>query len=95
MGAGTGKGIIPGRLDYLGPHGIALDITYGPMKMVFVQEAGEKSPLPQMAKDLLLPVVILGITHVNGVKGLRQRIFVMRDNDKMDVVFHETVGEDI
>jgi hypothetical protein len=42
-----------------------------------------------------LAVEILGIAHVQGIKGPRQGILGPRDTDEMDMVGHQAIGPNI
>jgi len=48
--------------------------------------------LPQMPGCLIPHIEILGISHVKGVEGLRQRVRFHRHTDEMNMVSHQTIG---
>lgn len=48
-----------------------------------------------MTVETLQAVIILGIAHVNGVKGARQGFFGRRNSDDVNMIGHQAVGQDL
>lgn len=68
---------------------IVFDIPDGPVGMDIVQHARVEPALPQMSPPFEPRVEILRITVMRMVKGVCQRIKLVRYRDKMDVIAHQ------
>ena len=79
-----------GPRDETGAHGIEVHVAVGGGEMVLVHRHGAVSSLPEMAGSPPPRVDQSGISTMHARQGAAQAVFVLRDEDEMDVVGHQT-----
>ncbi len=81
---------VSGPLGETGAHGIEVHIAVGGGEMVLVHRHGAVSPLPEMAGSPASRVDQSGVSTMHARQRAPQAVFVLRDEDEMDVVGHQT-----
>src|SRR5947209_4591022 len=61
--------------------------------MRFVQHARKKSVLPHVSYLVLLDMEPAGVIVMRSSKAFRERVSMVRYDDQMDVICHQTVAE--
>lgn len=78
-----------------GPNRIEQHVTHGSEKVECVQRARVEPRLPEVAGPPLATMEDLGVPSVGRPEGSRKRRWMRRLHDEMNVIRHQTVGEDL
>ena len=77
------------------PDRIELDVTDRIDEVVRVERRREVTPLPKVATLIPHAIDALGVLPMNGFQGAVQIVHSFRDQDQVNVVGHQTVGDDL
>jgi hypothetical protein len=91
MPARTRPSVIPRPTHQSGPHRVTLHISCSSQCVPFVKNTREITPLPKVSRLRILPVEMLGVTHVRTQYHSCKRVALFRYGHKMDVVGHQAI----
>ncbi len=91
----AGPAVGPWRARQLRADGIALDVAHRGDGVRFVHGTGVEASLPEVSAAAAEPVDVLRIDEMGAPDGQVERILPCRGGDKVDVVGHETVSQDV
>lgn len=95
VNGGAGPGVVRRGGDHVGATGICLDIAQAdPEVGSFGHRAGVEAGLPEMACASFADVEGLRVAAVGASKKDGEGVLTAGDDDEVDVVDHEAVGED-
>ena len=95
MSGGTGPFVSPWKSANLCPDRVSLDIFGSEPETFIIQSARVEPSFPEMACSFVHPVDILGIAKICSADCFGERIFRLRNSDKVDMVCHEAISENI
>jgi hypothetical protein len=91
---GTGPVEVLGLLNDAGANGIAFDVAEGGVEVGSAEGAGEEAVLPEVACAESAGIKVLSVAAVGATESGGQGVGSVGDDDEVDVVGHEAVGED-
>ena len=95
VNGGAGSGVVRRGGDHVGAAGICLDIAQAdPEVGSFGHRAGVEAGLPEVARASFADVEGLSVAAVGASKKDGEGVLTAGDDDEVDVVGHEAVGED-
>jgi len=92
VGGGAGPWVGPGLFYHAGLYRVHFDVSGSREKVIFIQNKGCESALPQVTPPFLAKVNLTGISAMSLSQRPPQPVFRFRNNYEVHMVRHKTPG---